>query len=309
MSGASIDDRNCEEKEDESYQPGFLERWFNFLTCRCDVNEEEFTIAPVNFIELFRFGSRTDKLLVIIGVICGIISGMAYTFTSFIRGKLATVLIEYGPGDSKLLSHGYYYVVLGLVLSVGVFTLTFLQNFLLRKVCTNIIINVRIEFIKALLRQDANWLDKQKFGVLNAELTENIDVIKDGIGEKVGMVVRAFSAFAGCCIFSVLVDWKCLLIVSAVAPICVLLMSFMGRILNETAKKQLPFLEKAAAVLQESLINAKTVQCCNGEKEMVDRYCKTLKDGKKHGVMSFFWNGFFDGTTFFVLYLFYGISF
>ncbi|KAE9546823.1 hypothetical protein FO519_009965 [Halicephalobus sp. NKZ332] len=295
--------------EDKNDQPGLFTKWFNVLICRCGVNEEPLTTSPVSFIDLFRFGSRIDKLLIIFGVICGIISGMTHTFTSVISAKLATVLIKYGPGDSKLLTNGYSYITLGLVFSVGVFIIGFFQNFLFKKACANITTTLRVKFIKALLQQDATWLDKQKFGALNAELTENIDIIRDGIGEKVGIIIRGFAALVGCCIFSVLIDWRALLIVFAGAPISVILMSFMGRLVHTTTKKQLPYSEKAAAVLQESLMNAKTVQCCNGEKEMVDRYCKTLHDGRKYGVMSFFWNGFFDGTTFFVLYLFYGISF
>ena len=97
---------------------------------------------------------------------------MAYTFPYYISGKLATVLIQHGPGDSKLFTEGYPYVALDLVFAIVTFILTFFQNFLLKKACTNIVTNLRIEFIKALLRQDATWLDKQKFGVLNAELTE-----------------------------------------------------------------------------------------------------------------------------------------
>ena len=97
---------------------------------------------------------------------------MAYPFSSYISGQLATILIEHGPGDKKLLTNGYPYVVLDLAFAAGVFILTFFQNFLLKKACTNITAKLRIEFIKALLRQDATWLDKQKFGALNAELTE-----------------------------------------------------------------------------------------------------------------------------------------
>ena len=123
------------------------------------------------------------------------------------------------------------------------------------------------------------------------------------------MVIRGFAALAGCCIFCVLLDWKAFLIIFAGAPISVLLMSFMGRLVNITAKKQLPFSEKSAAILQEGLINVKTVQCCNGEEEMIDRYCNTLKDGRKYSVLSFIWNGFFDGLTYFILYVFYGITF
>ena len=137
----------------------------------------------------------------------------------------------------------------------------------------------------------------------------NIDIIKDGIGEKVGTVIRGYSAVIGCCIFSVIFDWKAFLINVGAIPISILLMHFMERLVNITAKKQLPFSEKAATILQESLINVKTVQCCNGEEEMISRYCKYLKDGRKYVVKGFFWNGFFDGTTYFVLYTFYAVIF
>ncbi|KAE9546765.1 hypothetical protein FO519_010023 [Halicephalobus sp. NKZ332] len=309
MSATIGENRNFEKSEDEDHRSRCFERLFNFITCKHDLDEEESATPPVGFVQLFRFGSRSDKLLVIIGVLCGILGGMVYTFPSFIIGKIATVLIEYGPGDRELLTKGYPYVILDLFFAVAVFILNFFQNFLLKKACTNIIANIRIEFIKALLRQDATWLDKQKFGVLNAELTENINVIKDGMGEKIGMVIRGISALIGCCIFSIIVDWKVFLIILPCVPISVMLMSFMGRLLNVAAKKQSPYSEKAAAVLQESLINVKTVQCCNGEKEMIDRYCRTLKSGRKYGVMPYFWNGLFDGATYLTIYIFYSVAF
>ncbi|KAE9549079.1 hypothetical protein FO519_007700 [Halicephalobus sp. NKZ332] len=306
---AKGESRNFRKNKDKGYRPGFLERLFDIFTCRHDLDEEESATPPVGFIQLFRFGSRTDKLLVIIGVLCGILGGMVYTFPSFIIGKIATVLIQYGPGDRELLTKGYPYVFLDLSFAVVVFVLNFFQNFLLKKACTNIITNLRIEFIKTLLRQDATWLDKQKFGVLNAELTENIDVIKDGIGEKIGMVIRGFSALIGCCIFSAWVDWKVLLIILPSAPISIIFMSFMGRLLNIAAKQQSPYSERAAAILQESVINVKTVQCCNGEGEIIDRYCKILKDGRCYGVMPYFWNGLFDAATYSTLYFFYAVAF
>ncbi|KAE9546988.1 hypothetical protein FO519_009800 [Halicephalobus sp. NKZ332] len=303
------DNGHSRNAENRNYRPGLFTNWFNSFTCKCDVDDEPLTISPVSFIELFRFGSRTDKLLVIIGVICGIISGMSFTSNIVIRGRSAAVLLKYSSGDSKLLTEGYPYVALNLSFGVGVFILALFQNFLLKKACTNIVANLRIEFIRALLRQDAAWLDKQKLGVLNAELTENIDVVKDGIGEKMGMVIRGFSALIGCCIFDVFVNWRALLIIFGAAPISILLISFMGRLINITTRKQLPHSEKAAAILQESLINVKTVQCCNGEKEIIDHYCKALQDGRKYGIMSFFWNGLFNGSIFFVLYLFYAVTF
>uniref|UniRef100_A0AC35FFI7 Uncharacterized protein n=1 Tax=Panagrolaimus sp. PS1159 TaxID=55785 RepID=A0AC35FFI7_9BILA len=298
--------------ETKSYmRPSKFERFFNFLFCRCDLNKETLEAPPVSFIDLFRFGSKNDKIAVIIAIICGTFAGALYNFPFFVGGKIATALILYGqePGNEKILSMGLPWVGVNLFLAFAVFILSYFQTYLLKKSCTNIITNLRIKFIESLLRQDAVWMDQQKFGVLNAQLTESIDVIRDGIGEKVALVVRGISSLVGCILFSIYIDWKSFLIVFGCAPISVFFMSFMAKLISISSKKQLPYSEKASSILQESLINVKTVQCCNGEKEMVQRYRDILAQGRGFAVLNFVWNGFFDGLTFFVLYIFFGSTF
>jgi ABC-type multidrug transport system fused ATPase/permease subunit len=218
--------------ETESYlRPSKFERFFNFLFCRCDLNKETLEAPPVSFIDLFRFGSKNDKIAVTIAIICGTFAGALYNFPFFVGGKIATALILYGqePGNEKILSMGLPWVGVNLFLAFAVFILSYFQTYLLKRSCTNIITNLRIKFIESLLRQDAVWMDQQKFGVLNAQLTESIDVIRDGIGEKVALVVRGISSLVGCILFSIYIDWKSFLIVFGCAPISVFFMSFMAK--------------------------------------------------------------------------------
>lgn len=77
----------------------------------------------------------------------------------------------------------------------------------------------------------------------------SIDVIHDGIGEKVALVVRGISSLVGCILFSIYVDWKSFLIVFGCAPISVFLMSFMAKVsddesitrLSSTQRSKLPY--------------------------------------------------------------------
>lgn len=66
--------------------------------------------------------------------------------------------------------------------------------------------------------------------------------------------------------------------------------------------------EKASAILQESVMNVKTIQSCNGQNTMVNKFRTILDFGRIFGIMQYFWNGFFDGIFFFILYLFNGFG-
>jgi ATP-binding cassette subfamily B (MDR/TAP) protein 1 len=73
-------------------------------------------------------------------------------------------------------------------------------------------------------------------------------------------------------------------------------------------KKRQPFLDTAANILQEAIMNVKTVQSCNGQNQMVQNYSNALASGRIYGIFTYFWNGFFDGLFFLFLYTFYGVG-
>lgn len=68
-------------------------------------------------------------------------------------------------------------------------------------------------------------------------------------------------------------------------------------------------MESADTTLQESLINVKTVQSCNGENTMIKKYENSLKQGRVYGILQYVWGGLFDGFFFLLLYFFNGLGF
>lgn len=77
---------------------------------------------------------------------------------------------------------------------------------------------------------------------------------------------------------------------------------------SRALRKQRPWLEKSANILQESIMNVRAVQSTNGQTEMVQKYSDALKSGRVHAIFNYFWNGFFDGLFFLFLYAFYGLG-
>ena len=58
------------------------------------------------------------------------------------------------------------------------------------------VLRVRQEFFRAVLRQDLAWYDTNTTAEFATRMTEDLNKLQDGIGEKVGMLVR----WAGTCV-------------------------------------------------------------------------------------------------------------
>lgn len=56
-------------------------------------------------------------------------------------------------------------------------------------------------------------------------------------------------------------------------------------------------------------MNVRTVQSCNGEKTIIEKFKNGLLQSRYYGVLQTIWTGLFDGIFFFLLYFFNGIGY
>ncbi|KAI6170747.1 P glycoprotein 11 [Aphelenchoides bicaudatus] len=282
------------EAKEKPYRADGIEKWVNILLCRGDLTEEDFEARPVSFIELFKYGEPRDKQLVVVGILFAIISGIGQPIPIH---------------DEHLRSEGYKLIAINGSLGVFMLISNFLQYFILRYACQNIIATLRARFISSILRQNAAWFDDKQFGAINSQLNEQINCIRDGIAEKIGLLVRGVAMFLTTLFIAFYFNWKITLIMIPVAPLSCLSMSFMARLISAASQKQTQWLESSANILQESILNVRTVQSVNGQEQILEKFKKLLKKARIYGILVYFWNGLFDGLFFFILYLFYTLGF
>lgn len=63
--------------------------------------------------------------------------------------------------------------------------------------------------------------------------------------------------------------------------------------------------EKAATILQEAIMNVRTLQSCNGQETMLKKYTKILKEGRTNRKMQYFYRGFGEGIFILIFFIFY----
>ncbi|GMS83743.1 hypothetical protein PENTCL1PPCAC_5918, partial [Pristionchus entomophagus] len=77
--------------------------------------------------------------------------------------------------------------------STSAFILEYIQHYLLTRTSERVAQKMRSAFVYAILSRDAI-----NFDASTGELSNHIDRIKEGLGEKIGLFTRCFSTFVSC---------------------------------------------------------------------------------------------------------------
>ena len=75
--------------------------------------------------------------------------------------------------------------------------------------------------MEAVLRQDIAWYDTNTTSDFASKMTEDLNKIQDGIGEKMGMLVRFIVTFLGSLVYPYTQNWLVSLVISSVLPLMI----------------------------------------------------------------------------------------
>ncbi|EPB75457.1 ABC transporter, ATP-binding protein [Ancylostoma ceylanicum] len=235
--------------DDESVpvQKSGCDKFIDYLLCRGDLASKTLARKPVPLLGL-------PFLALISGQVFGILTS----------GNLT----DAAAAEQQLFTYVYIYIGVGIL----VLLIHFIQFLCFYIVSCRLIAKIRHHYIKAILRQNAGWIDKHHCGVLTTQLNDNVERIREGVGDKMGLLIRGFAMFFAALILSFATEWRLALFMCPVAPMSCLCMGIMSRKISEATSKELKDVGKAGAIAEEAVLGVRTVQALNGQEEMVDRF-------------------------------------
>ncbi|VDM85895.1 unnamed protein product [Strongylus vulgaris] len=188
----------------------------------------------------------------------------------------------------------------------------------------NIVDKIRNEYLAAVLRQDAEWFDANPSGVITSQLNDNIDRIQDGMGDKLGLLVRGFSMFFSSVIVCGKGEASHVENVIHRNQVNAVNMrkgeaSHVENVIHRNQVNAVNMREamkshlNSASICEESIMNVRTVQSCNGQQHMVkkalfQKYTSSLQRTLKYSLRNHFWMGFFEGLSFLQIYAVIGLA-
>ncbi|XP_048881308.1 ATP-dependent translocase ABCB1 isoform X2 [Brienomyrus brachyistius] len=274
---------------------------------RRKIKDAKEPVKLVGFFQLYRFAKPLDIILMIVGLLCAAANGVALPLMSVIFGQMTDSFVQSGqalnvsalgnvtpsyassancptmPGvdiETLMTNRAYYFVGIG----VAVLILGTSQVTLFLLAATRQTKRIRERYFHSVIHQQMGWFDTHQIGVLITRLTDDINTINDGLGEKICLFVQYFCAFIAGIIIGFINGWKLTLVILAVSPLLAGSAAVWSKIVVTLISKELSAYAKAGAVAEEFLVAIRTVVAFNGQKKAVEKYESNLEEARNFGV-------------------------
>ncbi|KAM7420780.1 hypothetical protein PAMA_015143 [Pampus argenteus] len=279
-------------------------------------------LPVVGPIALFRFADSTDIVLIVLGTVMSIVHGavlplMCIVFgdmtDSFIKDATAPPINTTSPNfthpnstlEEDMKTFAISYSIMGFVVLIA----AYMQVSFWALAAGRQVRCIRKLFFRRIMQQDISWFDVTETGELNTRLTDDVYKIQEGIGDKVGMLLQAFSTLFTSFIIGFIKGWKLTLVILAVSPALGISAAIFGKVLTTFTSKEQSAYAKAGAVAEEVLSAVRTVFAFSGQDREIKRYQKNLEDAKNMGIKKAISANIAMGFTFMMIYMSYALAF
>ena len=252
--------------------------------------KEKEKIETVGLLELFKFSDSVDKIFILLGVVNAVICGAVFPLMFYIFGDLTDVFSQFDNPLTQLTDKELMSGVLDIVWKMCSIGGAMWVSHYIFVACLNYaaerqVLRIRKEFFRAVLRQDLAWYDTTTTAEFATRMTEDLNKMQDGIGEKVGMLIRFIVTGLGSFIIPYIQNWRISLVLTAIVPVMAIMGGVMGKIMAAASKGEMDTYGKAGAIAEEVLSSIRTVVAFGGQKKELENYSQALKEAKKHSII------------------------
>ncbi|KAM4688620.1 ATP-dependent translocase ABCB1-like [Discoglossus pictus] len=207
--------------------------------------------------------------------------------------------------EAEMTRFSYYYIGLG----CAVFVLSVFQIWAFLVAATRQILRIRQMFFSAVLHQDMAWFDSNQIGTLNTRLTDDINTIHEGLGDKLCIFVQFLSSFVAGIVIGFVYDWKLTLVILSVSPLLGVSAAVWTKLVASFTTKELHAYARAGAVAEEILTAIRTVVAFNGQQKALERYDANLNEARNVGIKKSVTTNISMGLSQFLIFGAYALAF
>ncbi|XP_067138789.1 ATP-dependent translocase ABCB1-like [Centruroides vittatus] len=207
--------------------------------------------------------------------------------------------------EDYMTTYALYYVFIG----IGVFVTSYMQVMTWMWACERQVYRLRQEFFYEVLRKEIAWFDCHQTGELSMKLNDDLERVREGIGDKFSMFIEFSSTFIAGFIVGFVKSWELTLVIMSMTPLLALSSAFLGKLIATSTSREQQKYAVAGSIAEEVLSSIRTVIAFCGQKFEVERYTAALQEGKNVAIRKYFFMAIGIGFTFLVLYCSYALAF
>ncbi|KAI3420255.1 Multidrug resistance protein 1 [Globodera pallida] len=223
---------------------------------------------------IFAYSSSADYALIVVGTTASVLHGAGFPLLSIVLGGMTSVFLraensDFAHGEtprqnatfsngvppiskeqfqSEVAAYSIYYLLLGLVMLIT----SYIQIACWEAVAERVVHRLRQTYLKALLRQEIAWFDTVQSGNLTARLSDDLERVREGLGDKASMFIQMFAAFIAGFVVGFFYNWQMALVMALFTPAIALTGAWMGRITATRTQVEQDKYAVAGAIAEET---------------------------------------------------------
>ncbi|KAK0615532.1 ABC transporter fmpD [Lasiodiplodia hormozganensis] len=251
--------------------------------------------------------TKLDIFLLVTGFICAIASGIPFPLLGIIFGQLIDDLNSATCSSDSSQDAGYQSSVDGKILYVVYLAIAQFGFMYIHLSCwslggARLAQRLREQYLKALLRQEPSFFDKLPGGEVSSRLNGDVQSIRNGTSEKVGICISSASFFVTAYVVAFVKHAALAGILVSLVP-AYMLMSWVGNYFIERyAGRMSDHLASAAALASEGLSNVLVVHAFSANARLEERFATDLLRSQREGVKKAVASGVQAGLMYFIAY-------
>lgn len=260
--------------------------------------------------------SKIEVSTLLLGIVCAIASGIPFPLIGIIFGQL---LDDFNsatcntPDTSESASQSQNSVndkiLLILYLAIAQFVTIYIHLSCWSLNGARLAQRLREKYIRNLLRQEPSYFDSLPPGEVSSRLNGDIQAIRSGTAEKVGICLSSVSFFVTAYIVAFIKNSELAAMLISLIP-AYFLMSFVGsHYIEKYSALMSDYAATAASIASEALSNIIVVHAFGANVRLESKFSKALQAGEHEGLKKATAVGVQSGFLYFIAYSANGLAF
>ncbi|KAL8724860.1 MAG: hypothetical protein Q9166_007714 [cf. Caloplaca sp. 2 TL-2023] len=234
--------------------------------------------------------SRLDVFYLVVGILAAMAAGVPFPLLGVLFGELVDELNTASCAKSQnqdvgnLQSSVNTKVVLIVYVSIANFFAIYIHTGCFSLFGERLVRRLREDYFRGLLRQEIAFFDNLPAGDVASCLTSDIETIRSGVSEKVGIVISSFSYLLGAYVVSFIKDAKLAAMLVSLVPAYILMASVGGRYVGRYTSQVSEQIGAATSIASECLSNVALIQAFGASARLEAKFTMKLRKVQKIGL-------------------------
>jgi ATP-binding cassette subfamily B (MDR/TAP) protein 1 len=260
--------------------------------------------------------SKVDIGTLILGILCAIASGIPFPLIGILFGQLLDDFNAATCNSPETSGSGAHYqdsindkILVIVYLAIAQFVTIYAHLSCWSFGGARLAQRLRESYLQNLLRQEPSHFDNLPPGEVASRLNGDIQAIRSGTSEKVGICLSSLSFFVTAYIVAFIKDYRLAAMLVSLVP-AYFLMTFIGsHYIDKYTGLMSDYAATAASIASEALSNIVVVQAFGANSRLEDKFSKELKSSEREGLKKATAVGIQAGFLYFIAYSANGLAF